>query len=280
MSRELTIKEDNHRQWILDSGRPIAGVSLTHIRAYVFPLYTPAGVDVLEEAPPDHPHHQGLMVGQDFVNGHNFWAALFHGQRGTSPLNTQRLQVGAKLVAEPDSNGLTVSLALQWMTVGGQAVMDEHRTLRFEAWNGLNVVELTSRWQASYGDIVFGATKEGGVGMRVHPMLQTVWGGEARNSIGKVGVDNTHDAIADWIEISGKIAGRDAGIVMMLHPNMERLPWFTRGYGLHLYTPFREKAGRLAFGQTREIRVAFAAFDGASNGARGKEAWDTYRGRK
>lgn len=280
MSRELTLKEDNRRNWILDSGRPIAAVALTHVRAYVFPLYTPAGVDVLEECPPDHSHHQGLLVGQDFVNGHNFWAPLFHGQRGTAPLNTQRLEVGQKLVAQPDGNGITISLALQWMTVGGQAVLDEHRTLRFEVWNGFTFVEVTTRWKASYGDIVIGQTKEGGAGMRVHPMLQSAWGGEARNSAGKVGVDNTHDALADWVEISGKVSGRQVGIVMMLHPSLERLPWFTRGYGLHLYTPYRDKAGRIPFGETREIRLAFAAFDGASDGARGREAWDIYRGRK
>ena len=43
-------------------GRPITALSQGLRRAYLYPLYTPAGIAVTAEAPVDHPHHQSVAV--------------------------------------------------------------------------------------------------------------------------------------------------------------------------------------------------------------------------
>ena len=51
-------------------GRPIAAFSQSAHRAYVYPVFTPAGVAVTGEMPIDHPHHNSITVGADHFNCH------------------------------------------------------------------------------------------------------------------------------------------------------------------------------------------------------------------
>ena len=51
-------------------GRQIAAFSQSAHRAYVYPVFTPAGVPVTGEMPIDHPHHNSITVGADHFNCH------------------------------------------------------------------------------------------------------------------------------------------------------------------------------------------------------------------
>ena len=56
-------------------------------KADVNQLFSPAGVEVLRDAPPDHLHHHGLMYGVT-VNGVNYWEEVgpnFGSQQGRPP---------------------------------------------------------------------------------------------------------------------------------------------------------------------------------------------------
>ncbi len=75
MSAEYSDRFEVSRHYAIFGNRPLGAVNHTHIRAYVFPFYSPTGVIMLQECPPDHLHHQGIGVGQDFVNGHDFLAS-------------------------------------------------------------------------------------------------------------------------------------------------------------------------------------------------------------
>ena len=255
-----TSRSSQNRLYALCGERLLGAVSYNGYRAYVFPLYTPKGVLVLQESPPDHPHHQGIMVGQDLVNGHNFWAILHPGH----PLNRQVR--AANFAAEADQRGLTVSAELCWQAADGERVLDEQRTVRFESWEECTFVEVTSTWKATYGPVHVAQTKEGGLGMRVHQQLEAEWGGVIRSSNGDTGEAGIFDTTAAWIEVSGRIGPNDAGIVMMPHPSASPVPWFCRNYGLHLYGPVRHAPLSLPPGGEYTLRVGFAAYDGTSEG--------------
>ena len=270
MSAEYSDRFELARHYAMCGDRPLGAVNHTHIRAYVFPFYSPAGVTLLQECPPDHLHHQGIGVGQDYVNGHNFWAQL----HPRHPLNQQ---TGRLVSTETDDNGITYTLDLHWTTVNGQQVIEEFRVVRFEAWEGFNFLEVQTTFTAAYDDVFFGQTKEGGLSMRVAQQLETPWGGTIRSSEGVTGGDKVFDSIADWVEISGKVGPNDVGIVFMPHPSMEKVPWFTRDYGLHNYSPFRHKAWKLPFLESFQWRGGFAAYDGESDGSQAAVAWEKYR---
>ena len=152
MSDQYFDRYDNSRHYVMCGDRPLGAVNHTHVRAYVFPFFTPAGVNTLQESPPDHMHHQGIGVGQDFVSGHDFWAQLHRGR----PLNRQ---VGKQPEIEVDSSGITYTLNLQWVTINNEHVVNELRRLRFEAWEDGNFLEVHTTFTAAYGDVFFGQTK-------------------------------------------------------------------------------------------------------------------------
>jgi hypothetical protein len=260
------------RHYALCGDRPLGAVNHTYIRAYVYPFYSPSGVIMLQECPPDHLHHQGIGVGQEHVNGHDFWAQLH-------PARVLNKQMGRLADIKPDADGISYTLDLNWASVNGQHVIAESRVCRFEAWETGNFLEVLTNFTADFGDVFFGQTKEGGLSLRVAQQLETSWGGTIRSSEGLMGGDKIFDTIADWIEISGKVGPNDVGIVHMPHPSMEKVPWFTRDYGLHNYGPFRHKSWKLPFGESFHWRVGFFAYDGVSDGSQAAAAWDRYSSR-
>ncbi len=269
METTYSVVEKLGRSWAKYEQRYLGAVSVSKIRAYTFPLFTPAGANVLQDNPPDHLHHQGIEVGQDYLNGHNFWAM----GSVQFPLNFQH-QESVQHAADP--TGITVVQQMRWTTNQGQAVMQEERRTRFEAWDGLNFVEITSIWKADYGDLYLAKTKEGGLAMRVHPQLETFWGGQIRSSTGKIGEKEIFDTQADWIEVAGIAEGRAVGVVMMPHPSQPQLPWFVRDYGLHNYSPYRHAPARIPAGNSVSLRVGFATYDGRSDGSQAARAWKIY----
>ena len=49
-------------------GRQILGLSQGDFRNYIYPVFTPSGVQVTTESPIDHPHHQSVTIGADHFN--------------------------------------------------------------------------------------------------------------------------------------------------------------------------------------------------------------------
>lgn len=264
-----TVTDYNRRHWVRHSDRIVAAISLSPTRSYLFPLCTPAGITVLNESPPDHLFHQGIRVAQDFLNGHNFWAPGLAGR-------AMHRQIRYKIDEAVDENGVTLTEHLAWVTEAGQHIMGETRTVRFEAWEAFHFVEVTSIWHATYDEIYVSPTKEGGLGMRVHWQLETSNGGQIRSSAGGTGESEVFDSHAEWIEVSGLVGDQPVGVVMMPHPSMTSVPWFSRDYGLHLYSPQRHQPLHLGIDETTTLRVAFATYDGVCDGSQAKRAWERY----
>ena len=46
-------------------GKPITYLTQGNERAYLFPVYSPAGVPLTTESPVDHPHHNSITISAD-----------------------------------------------------------------------------------------------------------------------------------------------------------------------------------------------------------------------
>jgi len=272
MNQNFSIIENNSRRWILHEKKPVAAITTTGIRTYLYPFFTPGGTIMLQESPADHAHHQGIFVGQDFVNGHNFWAMNHPGY----PLNTQMVE---DFKSQTDDTGITIIQKIRWVTLHGQHMLIEERVTRLEVWDGFHFAEIATTLTATYGDLYISQTKEGGIAMRVHPQLETIWGGTIRSTKGVTAEKGVFDTLADWIEISGPIAGQEVGVVMMPHPSQPQIPWFTRDYGLHNYSPRRHAPLKIPAGDRTSLRVGFAVYDGKSDNSQASRAWEQYKKR-
>lgn len=249
----------NARLWVKFGERLLAGYSANELRSYVFPLYSPGGALVLQESPPDHPHHQGLCVGLE-VDGRDMWNAGSFGRA------RHRQQLPGKLnEIEPTVNDAGVQIAhpVRWVSVEGEELLREERTIHFQALPECTLVHWRSTFAHPQKATHLGQTKESGIGLRVPPHWETIFGGRIRNQQGEEGEAATFNQRSPWITIDGRVAGEQrAGIVLAPSADSEACPWFTRDYGLNVYNPARHRPITLQAGETLTWSVNVLAYDG------------------
>jgi hypothetical protein len=226
----------NARWWFTLDGDLLGGYAANALRSYVFPLYTPGGVLVLQEAPPDHPHHQGIHVGLS-IDGYDLWNA----GSGDRERHAQRLSVPlGEIKPEISEDGVGIAHSVQWMTVDGQTLLREDRHVHFSRTDEFTRVRWRSTFHAPDRQIQIDQTKEAGIAVRVPPHWETLFGGQIRNAQGAVGEAACFDRSSPWLNIQGSAAnGHVAGIVFAPAAESEPCPWFTRDYGEHVYNPSR-----------------------------------------
>lgn len=93
-------------------------------KPYMHPLLTRAGRCVTRIEPPDHVWHRGLWWTIKFINDENFWEEQ-------PPFGSQR-SVTPPVVESESSTTTRLTHALHWVTPGGEVVIDEQRTIRYE----------------------------------------------------------------------------------------------------------------------------------------------------
>jgi len=101
---------------------------------------------------------------------------------------------------------------------------------------------------ASHGDVTFGDTKEGTMGIRMHPLLRLQTDEKRGNHTAKGNAVNSEGiegkAIwgkrAQWVDYWAPIDGQTVGIAIFDHPSNPRHPtwWHARYYGLVAANPF------------------------------------------
>src|SRR5688500_12278347 len=83
-SMPYIIRQNNHDLSNIvrndETRRTLGSLAISGSRPYVWPLYTPSGISVLDNAPADHPFHNGVFVAQAPAepSGANFWATPCH----------------------------------------------------------------------------------------------------------------------------------------------------------------------------------------------------------
>ena len=213
----------------------------------LFPIYGPGGARMVRNFPlaknpdgepleaTDHPHHESLWFTHGDVNGISFW----HIDEGKTGKIVHRELV--------KSEGNTIITKNDWNGPDGKTVCTDTTTIGFGALeNGARYIDYGITIHASNGDVTFGDTKEGTMGIRTHPNLRlsggkgvTTANGKAVNSNGAEGKGIWGKAAA-WVDYSGKIDDKTVGVAIMDHPSNPRHPstWHAREYGLVAANPF------------------------------------------
>ncbi|MBO5438711.1 MAG: PmoA family protein [Thermoguttaceae bacterium] len=209
-----------------------------------WPVYAPNGNGLTRDYPMkdpnpkrfpfdsyDHIHQRSVWFTHGSVNGYDFW----HEQ----PSRTSGLIEHQEFTKFEAPSFTSVNL---WkVRPTNQILLTEERTCTFGADTHGRWMDLELKLIASHGDVKFGDTKEGTMGVRVPGVLEVnkKQGGKITNAEGL-----TNDAAwgkqSPWVDYSGIINGKNCGVAIMNHPTSERFPtyWHVRTYGLFAANPF------------------------------------------
>ncbi len=292
---EIELKAGDDRVTVLAGGDLFTEYRFKGLaKPVLYPLMGPGGVRMNREFPfkddvegeaKDHPHHRSLWFTHGDVNGVDFWSV----NKGSGKIVTRGpVKVkGDSLTAEHD-----------WIAADGKVVCTDTTKISFGAAEGQRWIDYTVTVHASQGELKFGDTKEGTMGIRTHANLRlkndakrgvTTANGHAVNSAGDRdgGLWGKHAA---WVDYWGEISGNTVGVAIFDHPSNPRHPttWHAREYGLIAANPFGlsyfekkpkgagdlvvKKGGRVTF------RYRFVFHKGDVESAKVKQLFDEWAG--
>ncbi len=265
----------------------------------LFPLNSATGITVTRGypldprpgEPTDHPHHTGLWMNYESVNGIDFWNNSF-AIPAEKKMNYGHIAVDSVQRITGSSFG-EIDYVARWCNWQNKTLMTEHTALKFWSEKNLRFIDRTTELTADTA-ISLADVKDGFLGLRVARQLQIATGGRNEftdkhgittvtmadtagtgdylTSEGKRG-DSAWATRGNWCRLSGKMNGDSITIVMLDHPGNPGYPtyWHARGYGLFAANPLGQKVfsnGKeslnfsLADGQTTRFHYRIIVADG------------------
>ena len=222
----------------------VGGVQIN--RPYFWPVFGPdqtsmlrpwpcAEADPADKAKKDHPHHTGLWVAYGEVGGVDNWS-------NTSKAGWQVHKAFQKVQGGPVVGYFRETL--DWTDAAKKPNLAEVRTVRF--WRlpaSGRMIDLEITFQAKYGKVVFGDTKEGGIcSTRMRSELRGDKDGAEGRLVLSSGLsgDPAWGKRAEWCDMSGMVGGKRYGYAMFDAPGNLTFPtrWHARTYGLVSTNPF------------------------------------------
>lgn len=216
-------------------------------KPYLHPLRTSDGRIItrswpMEDLPGeshDHPHHKGLWITHGDVNGYDFWAnnAELPKQEKLGRVNLVKINS-----VKASGNEGTIDSTFNWVTPEGQKLLEESRKMTFREAGENRIIDFDVTLKA-LEKTTFGDTKEGMFAIRlVDTMTEKAKGGQLVSSTGATGMANVWGKAFPWVDYSGTVAGKPAGIAIFDHPGNPKHPtyWHARDYGLFAANIFGE----------------------------------------
>jgi len=255
--------------------RNIIALSQGISRAYIYPVFTPAGMPVTAEAPVDHPHHQSITIGTDCFDlygatgeypGGNYNFYMDETYQGRAPGRILSRSVDS---TEVTKNHLRLVQTIHWQgppdwaNPGGFTLAEETRTIDVHPGDVANIIDIRSRLMPTKGDIRVGGTVHGYFVIRMADGLRPVDGGVLTDSEGRTGATGIRGQHADWVDCSGKaVQGQKAGVAVFPYPTPGNVPWHLSDWGFIMVNPFQIEARRVNRGDAVEAAVRVVAHDG------------------
>ena len=213
----------------------------------------------------DHPHHTGIWLNYESVNGLDFW------NNSTAIAPEKRIQYGTILhqkMISKNSNGSNASLTTSevWVRPDHKVLLNEHTTFNFSVKENIFIIDRITVLTATDSTVVFKDAKDGLFAIRVARELELP-SKEATNFVDSKGNvttvkssgsdevtgmytssegmkgDSVWSSKATWVMLTGKKDGRNITIGMFDHPANTGYPayWHARGYGLFAVNPLGQK---------------------------------------
>ncbi len=223
----LKIQQDSSVITVMRGDQPVLSYRYGDVpfKPYADRFLSPAGRNVLRNAPADHLHHHGLMFGL-MVDDVDFWGEFPDQSPGIQRSRTLELLTTGGQV-DPSSVGFRQQI--DWRTVDGKSLAEEERTLTvFDAedlpasilsWHGV------IKPAAGRSSVTLSGEHYFGLGMRfVESMDQ---GGEflySKDAPGEVVRGQERVTRGRWCALRASAAGGPVTVAVFDHPSNPRHP--------------------------------------------------------
>ena len=239
----------------------------------LWPIKTLSGVTITRGYPitpkagerSDHPHHLGLWMNYESVNGLDFW------NNSTAIAADKKPKYGSIrhqkiLNSESKKEKATLETVSNWVNMEGQVLLEEKTTFVFSKNGNDFIIDRMATLEAKAAEVIFKDVKDGMLGIRLarqleQPSNQADKFVDANGNITPVAkMDNegvsgqyqnqeglTGDAVwgkrSQWACLQGKKEGETITIEIIDHPKNVGYPtyWHARGYGLFAANPLGQK---------------------------------------
>ena len=274
---QLIIKDKEHKIDVLVDGKLFTSYFYPSDsilkKPVLFPILTSKGTTITRGYPfatragerVDHPHHVGMWLNYESVNGFDFW--------NNSTAIKDRTKYGTiKHTGILETNGgykkANLSVSADWIDTDGKGkdLIKEKTTYIFHANGKQRIIDRITTLTARNEEVMFKDVKDGMFAIRLareleHPSDKPDIFVDARgietkvdklDNTGITGNYHTSEGVdgeaawstrGKWNNLSGKIKDEDISIAIIDHPSNVNYPtfWHSRGYGLFAANPLGEK---------------------------------------
>ena len=241
-------------------------------KPFLFPVNTVEGITVTRSYPfkmvagerTDHPHHTGIWLNYESVNGLDFW------NNSTAIAPEKRDHYGTILhrkITGKKTNGNKASLSANsiWVRPDKKVLLNEQTTFNFSVKGNDFIIDRITILTATDTTVVFKDVKDGMFAIRVARELELPSKEKSSfvddkgnitevppSTAGVTGMyyssnglkgDSVWSSKGSWVMLTGKKDGKDITIAMFDHPSNIGYPayWHARGYGLFSVNPLGRK---------------------------------------
>ncbi len=252
-------------------GEPFAffSTSKEYPKPFFSPVRSEGGAIITRglEKPEDHPHHKGVWISVDEVNGIKFWA-----EKG-------RIENQSVEIAESAGAPAGMKITNHWLGEDGKPLLVETTDVKIFP-NRLMAFDIHFTPAKGAGLVTFEDTKEGLFGIRLGNTVREK--GSTGQVVNDEGVETSTmnwGKHSKWIDYSGPVDGKIHGAAIFDHPENPRPSrYHVRNYGLFTISPFGEKSYtngkqpaapvQLSPGQTYRLRYALYVHPGDAEQAK------------
>jgi hypothetical protein len=239
----------------------------------LFPIKTLSGITITRGYPvapragerTDHPHHVGLWLNYESVNGLDFW-----NNSNAIPPEKKPLYGSIKhqriLYMKAHSTHGNLKTMSYWVDHKGNILLEETTEFIFSAHGSAFIIDRRSTLRAIAEEVIFKDVKDGMLGVRVARELEMPSKQEDKfvddrgnvtavpkiSNEGVTGMYRNRDGLqgddvwgkrSEWTYLTGKKDGEIVTIGIIDHPRNAGYPtyWHARGYGLFAANPLGQK---------------------------------------
>lgn len=271
----LTVDEQDRRVDISVDGQPFTSYLWPPklAKPVLYPLRTAKGTIITRGYPlaprpgerADHPHHTGMWLNYENVNGIDFWnnSEAIKSQDAPKMGTIQHLTI---LSAKGGTDQGELEVEAEWLTYDKKVLLKERTRYVFRGGPDWRSVDRITTLQAQSKKVVFADAKDGMLGLRVvraleapsdKPEVFTDASGRATTvaKLDNAGVNGVYltsegkqgeaawGTRGRWCNLSGKVGEEPVTISIFDHPSNPGFPtyWHARGYGLFAANPLGER---------------------------------------
>jgi hypothetical protein len=249
---------------------------------YISAVYTPSGVLVSDDYPPDHKHHHGIWspwTKTEFEGRQpDFW------NMGKKTGTVETVSFGETWSKEGAAGFRATHRMIDLSAPGGpKAAINEHWAVTIHPPTAgerpANVFDLViTQTCATDSPLILPKYHYGGLGFRGHRQWHGKDGVQFLSSEGKTR-ENGNETNAKWAYIGGDVDGKPAGVAILCHPDNFRFPQPVRIHPTEpffCYAPSQLGDWRIEPGKPYVAKYRFVVTDGMPDAKEMERMWKEY----